>query len=212
MKENIYIFGDSNVRFLSKSLLEEKTSFWEHRPEEMDTNDQGNTYWTGHENHLINDLSIDCFWQTRFPTKRLNLLYIKNRLENKNIVFDKLEGSSFVFQLGRVDLQLRDYSISELEDSVIKYIASCHKISKFFGANLYITTPIIHRNISDVKLSNHFDNLLHTYGQSLDVYDLIDFTEFVGRDFKSVHWDPDYHTNKDDSRLLMENIIKHARG
>lgn len=207
--EKIFLFGDSNIRFLSKSLLKDEASFWDQKPKEMDMSNPDTAYWTGHENHSYNDFSIDCFWQTRFPTKRLNTLYVKNRIENEKIILDGLQKLSFVFQFGRVDLQLRDYSISELEDAVIKYISSCHKIAKSFSAELYITTPIIHKNVSDVELSNHFDNLLYLYSESLSSYKLIDFTEIIGREFGSVGWDPDYHTDKEDSKLLMNSIINY---
>lgn len=197
---DLIFFGDSNTAFFNASI-NNTTDDLEFKPIE---------FWTGYEKQNILGHNIHFFWQTTLAMTRVTKSYLNNRIREQDIKIDSLDNPIFIFQFGRVDLQLKNYNFFQIENALVRYISECYGFAQLYGAELFFTTPIANLNSLDIKLADHFDNLLFYYCEQFGIKEPIDITSMVGRNFKSEPWDKHLHLDKQDSRIVLEKILSYS--
>jgi hypothetical protein len=204
--DSIYIFGDSNVRFFKESITGWHDFISKDRDgilEELQNKPE--TYFSGNHVEKFNNLDLFFIWQTRFPTSRLNKKYLIEKLEKTGK--NPKPGQAFVFEYGRVDIQLKIKSISEVDEIVRNYIRVCVDFSKNFNATPYFCSALIPESVADKKIIQYFNNSLAFNSELGNYSHFIDLEKIVGYDFQPESWDIYSHTNKEDSKKCLMHII-----
>jgi cellulose synthase/poly-beta-1,6-N-acetylglucosamine synthase-like glycosyltransferase len=208
---NIYIFGDSNVRFFKEAITNwhdflsdipsEMTKEYLSKPEE---------YWTGHHSLEYMSNKIHFMWQTRFPAARVNDNFLTNKLLSVSEQNTDKEFLNFVFVFGRVDLTVeRIKDIHDIEVQIPKFLQTVIDFSRKHKAKIFVCSAIISSELDKVnkKIVNHFNNTLETICSVSDEITFIDFDPIVGQDYIPEAWDEFNHPNREKNILAINHII-----
>jgi hypothetical protein len=206
--KKIAIIGDSNVRFLKESVgnwhgLQKdspanKLAYIKNKPE---------SYWTGSETALYNEAQVTFIWQSRFPIARLNHTYLNKRINELSSAGGLFSPDFFVFQLGRVDLQLRLTSVLEIDRLVLHYLKVGSTFAAKYSAKAYFCTPIIHKDTASLDLIQYLCDSLQVACDSMEDCSFIDLTQVVSSSYASEDWDLDTHTTRGCSKEILDCII-----
>jgi hypothetical protein len=206
--QNVYFFGDSNVRFFKESI-----SGWHNFISDNDVerkkeiSNKPESYFTGFSSNVFKNQQITFIWQGGFPISRVNKTYLQDKLGMAigDILLDN--SPIFVFQYGRADIQLRLKDFTQIDNLLLKYIKSCTEFANDHNAIAYFSTPIVPRGEASIELIKHFNDTLALYCENFNESRFIDLYSVVGVDFIPEAWDKYRHTNEKDSLKLLNYII-----
>jgi hypothetical protein len=208
---DIYIFGDSNVRFFKESLTNWH-DFLSDIPSEMTQEylSKPEKYFTGHHSLEHMDNKIHFMWQTRFPAARVNDKFLESKLLNVCEHASKDNFPNFVFVFGRVDLTVqRIKEIKDVDFQLARYLKTIINFSRKHKAKIFVCSAIINPNLDKVDKSivDYFNNSLETICSVSDEITFIDFKPIVGQNYIPEAWDKFNHPNKEKNILAINHIV-----
>jgi hypothetical protein len=204
----MYIYGDSNVRFLKESITgwhDFESDTVSEMINEITNKPEG--YFTGKFSTSYRNRNINFIWQTRFPAARVNSTYLNEKFLS---ICDINTTPIFVFVYGRVDLTVeRIKAIQDVDEQVPTYIKNIVDFSKKHNAKAFVCSAIINTELDkvDPSIVNHFNNLVSLLCSLTPEINFIDLDVVIGQDYVPEDWDKYNHPNRSDCVSILNLIV-----
>jgi hypothetical protein len=205
--KNIFFIGDSNVMYYNAAVTKDGIVKLEKEIQEVIRQEALGKFVRCIDNNIVhyNGMLLHLSWRSHYLASNVSKDFLQKAIDEFNAHLN--EGDVAVFQFGRVDLTINNFSNMPIEDVVDNYVREVSEFSANNNLIPFICTPIAHQSVASKENIDRFTEMLNVFCKKYKIAQPIHLFNVIDYNFDSETWDDWNHLNTTDSIKTLNYIF-----